>query len=43
MEAKDVIEIVLGIWANIISTASFIAAMKKQKNTATENKAKRKR
>ncbi len=35
--AKDVIEILIGLWANIIATASFIVAVKKQKNTATEN------
>lgn len=29
--AKDVIEILIGLWANIIVTASFIVAVKKQK------------
>lgn len=41
--AKDVIEILIGLWANIIATASFIVAVEKQKNTATENPHNKKR
>ncbi len=43
VKAKDVIEILIGLWANIIATASFIVAVKKQKNTATENPHNKKR
>lgn len=40
---KMLFEILIGLWANIIATTSFIVAVKKQKNTATENPHNKKR